>query len=511
MALEDGRFVVDASASWGPAMATHQALEVVPILLKAGDLERAERILVQVVQDDCLSGEAWFFLGVIGQRLKRPAEAVHHYEKALRLRPDLAGAHNNLGVVLQELGRISEAEKRFREALRLMPDYPEAHNSLGNILQAQGRFDEAVDAYRQALMFRPLYVNARKNLGHALHALGRTTEAVACFEEGLRHAPDNALLHVSRALVRLQQGDFPRGWPEFEWRRKGPNQPVHNLPQPVWDGGELAGCSILIIAEQGLGDTIQFIRFAPMVAHRGGRVVLICVRALGQLLATCPGVDEVVVEGNPLPRIDCYVQVMSLPAILGTTLHSIPCQVPYLAADPALEARWRDALRGIKELKIGVVWQGDPNHTKDRERSFRLAHLEPVARLPGVRLFSLQKKFGLEQIQEVSDRFVVTDLGAQLEDLAHTASVMRNLDLVISADTCPAHLAGALGVPVWIPLPFICDWRWMTDRDDSPWYPTMRLFRQRRFGDWDAVFTRLACELDAAHSLLSRARSTGES
>ena len=265
--------------------------------------------------------------------------------------------------------------------------------------------------------------------------------------------PDNALLHMSRGMVWLQTGDFARGWPECEWRLQGPNQPVNRLSQPVWDGGELRGRTILIIAEQGLGDTIQFIRYAPLVAHRGGRVVVICVQALGRLLATCPGVDKVVIEGDKLPEIACHIQVMSLPAIFATTLQTIPSKIPYLEADPSLVQRWRDELLGINEFKIGVVWQGNPDHTKDRERSFRLSHLAPVARLPGVRLFSLQKKHGLEQIGEVSDRFVVTGLGDRLEDFADTAAVMMNLDLVISADSSPAHLAGAWACPCGCPCP----------------------------------------------------------
>ena len=211
-------------------------------------------------------------------------------------------------------------------------------------------------------------------------------------------------------MVWLQMGDFARGWPECEWRLRGQDLLIHRLPQPVWDGADLGGRTILIVAEQGLGDTIQFIRYAPLVARRGGRVVVICARMLSRILATCPGVDQVIIEGDPLPEFACHAPVMSLPAILGTTLQTIPVEVPYLEADPSLVVRWRDVLDGIDEFKIGVVWQGNPVHTRDRERSFRLAQLEPVARVPGVRLFSLQKNFGLDQIKAVSDRFHVTGL-----------------------------------------------------------------------------------------------------
>ena len=504
MPPQDGCFVLDVPAHGVTRRTTRQSLAIAGGFLRAGDRARAEQAFLQIARQDPLSGETRFFLGLIHQQRKDLETAIHHYEHALRLAPDLAEARNNLGVILQSRGRLDEAEACFHEALKLEPDYAEAHNNLGNALQDQGRFEEAITAYRQALHFRPGYVEALKHLGNALRALGRLTEAIACYDEGLRHAPDHALLHMSRAMVWLQSGDFARGWPECEWRLRGQDLLIHRLPQPVWDGSELDGRTILIVAEQGLGDTIQFIRYAPLVARRGGRVVVSCARMLSQILATCPGVDQVIIEGDPLPEFACHAPVMSLPAILGTTLQTIPVEVPYLAADPPLVARWRDALDGIDEFKIGVVWQGNPVHTRDRERSFRLAHLEPVARVPGVRLFSLQKNFGLDQIEAVSDRFHVTGLGHRLDDFVDTAAVMRNLDLVISADSSPAHLAGALGVPVWMPLPYISDWRWMADRDDTPWYPTMRLFRQRRFGDWDELFARLARELAAARIFHSR-------
>ncbi len=503
----DGCFALDVPAPGVARRTTRQSLAIAVGFLRAGDLARAEQAFLQIARQDPLSGEARFFLGLIHQQRKDLETAIHHYELAVRLAPDLAEARNNLGVILESQGRLEEAETYFREALELEPDYAEAHNNLGNVLQDQGQFEEATTAYRQALHFRPGYVDALKHLGNALRALGRLTEAIACYDEGLRHAPDHALLHMSRAMVWLQSGDFARGWPECEWRLRGQDLLIHRLQGPIWDGAELGGRTILIVAEQGLGDTIQFIRYAPLVARRGGRVVVTCVRVLSRILATCPGVDQVIIEGDPLPEFACHAPVMSLPAILGTTLQTIPAEVPYLAADPSLVARWRDALDGIDEFKIGVVWQGNPVHTKDRERSFRLAQLEPVARVPGVRLFSLQKNFGLDQIEAVSDRFLVTGLGHRLDDIVDTAAVMRNLDLVISADSSPAHLAGALAVPVWMPLPYIGDWRWMTDRDDTPWYPTMRLFRQRRFGDWDELFARLARELTAARIFHSRGQS----
>jgi Tfp pilus assembly protein PilF len=496
MARQDGCFVVDVPAHGVSPGTTRQSVARASGYLQAGELARAEGVLLQVVRDDPWSPEAWFFLGVVSQRRENLALAADHYLRALRLAPDLAEAHSNLGVILQSQRRPGEAEACFREAIRLAPDYAEAHNNLGNSLQDQGRFEEAVAAYRLALHFQPGYVEALKHLGNALRAMGKLTEALQCYDEGLRLAPDHVLLHQARAMVSIQMGDLVRGFAECEWRLQGRDLPIHSLTQPVWDGSPLFGRTILICAEQGLGDTLQFIRYATLAARCGGRVVVACSPQLSRILENCPGVAAVVCEGSPLPEFDCYAPVMSLARILGTTLGTIPAQVPYLFPEPALEAAWRAELEGIAEFRIGVVWQGNPLHSKDHERSFPLAHLEPVARVPGVHLFSLQKNFGLDQLDEVARSFPLTDLGCRLVDFVETAAVMNNLDLVISADSSPAHLAGALGVPVWLALPSVCDWRWMSDRDDSPWYPTMRLFRQRRFGDWPEVFRRMATELE---------------
>jgi Tfp pilus assembly protein PilF len=503
MPAKDG-CVVDVPVQGVASKSTRHSLAIAIGFLRAGHLAHAEQAFLRIAQLDPLSGQTRFFLGLIHQERGSTESAIEHYKQAIHLNPDLAEARNNLGVILQSLRRIDEAEACFREALELEPDYAQAHNNLGNALQDQGRFEEATTAYRRALHYRPGYVAALKHLGNALRALGRLQEAIACYDEGLRHAPEHVLLHMSRALVWLQMGNFEQGWPECEWRLSDPNLFIHRLHGPVWDGKELDGHTIVIVAEQGLGDTIQYIRYASIVARRGGRVVVTCARVLSKILATCPGVDQIVVEGDTLPDYSCNAPVMNLPAILGTTLQTIPAEIPYLAADPAYVARWRDELQGIKEFKIGVVWQGNPLHTKDRDRSFRLAHLQPVADLRGVRLYSLQKNFGLEQIEAVSDLFPVIDLGQHLHDFVDTAALMQNLDLVISADSSPAHLAGALGVRVWMPVPYISDWRWMTDREDTPWYPTMRLFRQRRFGDWEELFSRLAVELAEAQFFRSR-------
>ena len=291
-------------------------------------------------------------------------------------------------------------------------------------------------------------------------------------------------------------GDFERGWPEYEWRLKCPQFVIPRFPQPPWDGRPLDGRTILLYADHGLGDAIQFIRYAPMVRARCGRVVVVCRAPLARLLATCEGVDLVVVEGSPIPDCDAYAPLMSLPGMFRTDVASIPADIPYLSADPDLVRTWGQDLALPDELCVGIAWQGNPAYSRDRHRSFRVDRFEPIARTPGVRLYALQKGYGSEQIAELAGRFPVIDLGGRLTDLMETAAVMMNLDLVIASDTGLAHLGGALGVPTWVALPFEPDWRWLSGRDDTPWYPTMRLFRQRRRGDWDDVFARIAAALD---------------
>jgi hypothetical protein len=330
-----------------------------------------------------------------------------------------------------------------------------------------------------------------------LQAQGRLDEAVAWFTLALERTPELGSVHMNYALACLQRGDFARGWTEYEWRFHCREHPILAQGMPPWDGSPLHGRSILLWAEQGLGDSIQFIRYAPAVARRGGRVIVSCPRLLVRILATCPGVAQAIPEGAPQTDFDCHAPLMSLPRIFGTTVDTIPAEVPYLEADLALATLWRDELARFGGFRIGIAWQGNPDHKKDRHRSFRLARFQPLASVPGVRLFSLQKGPGTEQLDELAGRFPVTDLGGRLDDFTDTAALVQNLDLVITPDTSLAHLAGALGVPVWVMIPFASDWRWLLGREDTPWYPSMRLFRQRRWGDWDEVFSRMARELSA--------------
>jgi tetratricopeptide (TPR) repeat protein len=422
-------------------------------------------------------------------------EAVACYRRALELKPDYAEIHNNLGAALKDQGRLDEAVACCRRAVELKPDFADAHNNLGAALRNLGNLDGALACYRRALELKPDYAAAHNNLGNVLKDQGNLDATAACYRRALELKPDYADCHLHLAMVQLLAGDFAHGWAGYEWRLNTKQCPRRNFSQPCWDGRPLEGRAILLHAEQGLGDAIQFVRYAALVKQRGGLVTLECPRPLLSLLATCLGMDRLVGQGDALPAFDVQAPLPSLPGIFHTALHDIPAAIPYLFAASALAERWRRELGPIAGFRIGIVWQGNPTHPNDRHRSIPLACFEPLARCSGVQLLSLQKGAGVEQLQQVAERFPVAELGSRLNDFMDTAAVMMNLDLVITCDTSVAHLAGALGVPVWVALPFIADWRWMLDRSDSPWYPTMRLFRQESRGDWQGVFRRLAVAL----------------
>ena len=381
----------------------------------------------------------------------------------------------NLGVVLSDLGEFDEALKYTQESLRLAPDSSDSH----------------------------------VNLGMTLARLGRRDEALASYEHALRLNPELPEAHRNRAYIWLARGDFERGWPEYEWRLRCKKLRSLAVDSPRWNGEPLRGRSILVYAEQGLGDVLQFIRFAAHAKERGGRVTIACAESLLRLVARCQGVDHVVDWKSDLPRTDVSASLLSLPAILGTTLATLPADIPYLSADAATIDAWRPVVaRALgaadvhdgpnRPFTIGIAWQGNPVNKVDRWRSFPLFHFEHVAAVPGVRLVSLQKGDGIEQLAELDGQFRVSELvPARAPDLDHrdfldTAAVMSQLDMVITPETAVAHLAGSLGVRTWVPLSCVGDWRWMIDRDDSPWYPTIRLFRQTSPGDWEGVFRRMA-------------------
>jgi tetratricopeptide (TPR) repeat protein len=476
------------------------------------------------------SPAALFDIGTAFLKSGRFDEAVARYREVLRLRGDDLDTLNNLGTALWEQGRLDEAEASYRQAQRLGGGDFQTLNNLATALREQGRAEEAAEFCRQALairsdsaealmnlavilsdlgelgeaeatihqvlQLRPDWAMALDNLGMIRLRQGKPDEALACFEQALRHQGDYAEAHRNRATVWLSRGDFERGWPEYEWRRRCRGRPTTAFAQPRWQGEDLTGRTILLHAEQGLGDTLQFIRYAPLVKQRGALVMLVGPGPLVRLLSSCPGIDRVIAAGSALPAFDVQAPLLSLPMILGTSLATVPAEVPYLIAAAGAVERRRDALAPIAGFRIGVAWQGNPRYRADRQRSFRLAALGPLARVQGVRLINLQKGAGTEQLGALGGAFGLTVLdGWEQEgvgDFPDTAAIMRNLDLVVTPDTALAHLAGGLGVRTWVALSPVADWRWLTDREDSPWYPTVRLFRQAGAGDWNEVFERMA-------------------
>ena len=426
--------------------------------------------------------------------LGRLAEAISHYQEALRLRPQFADAYYNLGNALRLSNRNAEAASSYAHALRLRPNFAEGHNNLGIALRRMNRLTEAELSLREAILLRPHYPLAFVNLGLTLADSGRLVEALALYEEAMRLEPQNVDAHRNRSLVWLLAGDLERGFPEYCWRWRCSDFSPPRFTTPAWDGSPLEGRSILLYTEQGFGDTILFVRYAGEVQRRGGVVTLAAQEALLPLLKTYDGVDRLLPR-DPLPDdCDTHLPLLNVPAVLRTTLATVPAPVPYLHADADRVERWRSSLASISGLKVGIAWQGNPAIHYDLTRSIPLRQFEPLASVPGVNLLSLQKGHGSEQLQDL--RFAVWDLGPDLDReggaFLDTAAVIKNLDLVITCDTVFTHLAGALGVPVWLVLPKVPHWTWLLDREDTPWYPTARLFRQELTGDWTRPFQRMA-------------------
>ena len=402
-------------------------------------------------------------------------EAEANYRQALRIGGGDPQTLNNLATALREQGRVEEAAVYYRQALELRSDSAEVLMNLGVVLSDLGRLDEAEASIRQALRLQPDWAVALDNLGTTHLRQGKPDEALACYEEALRHQDDYAEAHRNRAMAWLSRGDFERGWPEYEWRWRCRGRPMTGFAQPRWQGDDLAGRTILLHAEQGLGDTLQFVRYAPLVKQRGGTVLLVCPRPLVRLLSSCPGIDRVLAAGSSLPAFDVQAPLLSLPMILGTTLATVPAEVPYLAAATEATERWRHALGPVPGFRVGIAWQGNRRYRSDRQRSFSLAALGPLARVRGVRLINLQKGAGTEQLGALAGEFAVTVLAGweqeAVGDFPDTAAIMSNLDLVVTPDTALAHLAGGLGVRTWVALPRVADWRWLTERDGQPLVP----------------------------------------
>jgi hypothetical protein len=396
------------------------------------------------------------------------------------------------------LGRTEEAIANHRHALELKPDLIDAITALGTALRKNGQLDEAITCFQRALFLKPQNADALTFLGAAMQERGEVTEAVALHRRAIALQPQHHEAHLNLAFLLLSQGNFREGWPEYEWRGRIGNsgKPERDFACPQWRGEDLEGRRILIHAEQGLGDAIQFVRYVLWVADRGGKVVLECYGELERLFRGIAGVEELVLTGSPLPHFDLHCPMLSLPLAFGTTLESIPAKTPYLHADAILIEHWAKRISPSDDrLKVGLVWAGRPTHFNNRNRSIPLTLFSRLGGVSGVRYFSLQKAQTSGNQSAAVAGFEMTDWTDELTDFADTAALVANLDLVITVDTAIAHLAGAMGKPAWVLLPHPADFRWLLERDDSPWYPTLRLFRQTRSRDWEEPLARVVQNL----------------
>ena len=445
--------------------------------------------------------EAWMNLGLAAFSLGRTEEAQACQREALRLDPESPDAHNNLGMIHYATGHLAEAESCFRAALRLDSAQANATLNLGSVRQLLGYVDEAEGLFRRALALGVDPVRANSNLALALMEQVRPEEAEQCCRQALAIKPGSAEARANLALALLMMGRLEEGWREYEsrWAVEAMGAPAPVLPQPRWIGQTLRGETVLLYAEQGFGDTLQFCRYAPMVAAAGGRVVLVVPKQLRRLMKTLDGVAELLSEEDDrLPPFDYHCPLLSLPFAFGTTMETIPRPGSYLRADPA---GWADFLAGLPGLKVGLVWAGKSRTAQshavaiDKRRSMRLADMAPLLSVPGCSFVSLQLGSPAGQMQALPEGAVLHDVSGRIGDWADTADLIMGLDLVIAVDTAVAHLAGAVGKPVWMLNRIDSCWRWFLGRDDTPWYTSMRLFRQSGRGNWEGVIERVRSAL----------------
>jgi tetratricopeptide (TPR) repeat protein len=487
-AIQAFRRVLELQADHGKAMRSLALTlaEAAEALRDQDQLEAALAHASEAVRWQPEVPEMHVRLGLILQALERPAEAETAYREALRLRPDFPEALGNLAGALSAQRRNEEAVEACDAALSLRPEFAEVLVNRANALGSLGRHREAMADYQRAVVIRPDFADGQYNLGKALAELHRIPEAMMHYDEALRLAPDHPGAHFARALEWLRSGNFEAGWKEYEWRWRLRQLGKLDRLDQLWDGASPAGKTILIRCEQGLGDFVHFVRYAAEVQRLGATVVVECPRPLLPLMGSCPGIDRLVARGEHPGPFDLYAPLLSLPRLLGTRLDTIPASIPYLSPSPELVAKWQARLAPLRGFRIGVAWDGNPDHPRNKERSFPLSALDPIRRLPGVHLIGLLPGKGAGEIHVLGE-----DLDTTAGPFMDTAAVIRCLDLVIGCDTALAHLAGALGTTTWLALDTVPDWRWMDDREDSPWYPGHRIFRQATPGDWTPVFARM--------------------
>jgi tetratricopeptide (TPR) repeat protein len=472
------------------------------VYFQQGRYEEALKWIDAALVIDSGASEALNTSGLALQALKRHEEALARFAAALAVEPRYIEAWNNHGVTLEHLGRAEEALVSYDKALAGAPDNGDIWNNRGVALQELGLPEEALASFDRSLAANPRIARAWNNRGLALHDVGRVAESLTSYDRAIAVDPHHLDAHWNKGLAALQLGRFAEGWPLYEWRlRRTDIAGPRSYDKPLWSGQEdIAGETLLICSEQGFGDTIQFCRYVHLAATKGARVILSVQDALVPLMANLGAGIVVIGESATPPPFDWYIPLLSMPLAFATTAQNIPAQVPYLAVDPVRVERWKAQI-GSAGFKVGIAWQGGSRGRAVAGRAFPLAAFAGLAAIPGIRLISLQKKDGLDQLDESKPQLAVETLGADFDagDRAFldTAAAMQSLDLVITSDSAIAHLAGALGRPVWVGLQFVPDWRWQLTRSDCPWYPTMRLFRQHTRGHWQSVFAAMEQALRA--------------
>ncbi len=467
-------------------------------LLSIGELDEAERKFHRALEIVPRSAETRSGLAEILRRRKRNEEAIAEYRRAIEISPDFSAAQLGIGLVLLSTRRFEEAAAALRRAIELAPTHAEARCNLGMAFAALNRVDEAIECYRRALALDPRLAAAPYNLGTLQQSLGRDDEAIDSFRSAIAIRPDYAEAHNNLGNSLLRRGQLLDGWDEIEWRWLCPVLnlgPKERYPRPLWSGEAApAGASILLWSDTRYGDVIQFVRYAPIVARSGWRVVLGVPHPLKRLVESIPG-TIVVAEGEIVPGFHVHCPLTSVPRMLRTTLETIPAAIPYLRPEPRLVDSWRGKLGGLPGTKVGIAWRGAAAHARDPGGSLEPALFARTFEDEELSLVVLQTDATADEVAALRAGGRIFGAGEELTDFAETAALIANLDLVITVDTAICHLAGALGAPVWTLLEHVPDWRWMEGRADSPWYPTMRLFRQTRPKDWDSVVDRVRAEL----------------
>ena len=495
--------------------------------LRLGNIDEAYAALKEATIRNPRYTKAYIQMATIYVNKKDNVRALEIYQEAININPNAFELYYRMGAVLRSLERHEEAVATFEKAVEMQPTSTHAMLELANTLHMVDDYERSLEMYQKALERNPNCSEALYNFGYTLKKCGNVKKAREYMEQAaqvhsevIKLRPDYPLAHFSRSLSRLTLGDFEQGWPEYEWRWAAYNEKPKEFPQPAWNGQDLNGKRIFIYAEQGFGDTFQFVRYGKTLKEMGAYVIVQTQHHLKDIISQCPYLDETVSDREPIPAFDYHIALMSIPMVVKTTLDTVPHDIPYLGAKEELVEQWKHKLSDDKKFKVGICWQGNKQYRSiylKKEvacKAMQLSTFAPLASVPNISLYSLQKINGTEQLDEVRDVMEVHTFGSDFDEtngrFMDTAAIIKNLDLIITIDTSICHLAAGLGTEVWVLLPFPADWRWMLECDDTPWYPNMRLFRQPKRGDWGCVLDKVVKALNKKMGIDSHNNTTAK-